>query len=177
MSLEEQLNSRIENARSQMNEKDDEIYENEIPAEYVEIASDFSMLMSWMKSEHLNFRLKKKNPKKDYEVIARNLTKNKEKMKEFNKGLNAKKEFIRNIRLKINEAEKKKNLEGIIEEIDKRSERFEETLELIRETVGKLEGFKKVSPFHPRRKLKYFNLKKNKNWLVLILAKKWNFHQ
>ena len=74
--LEMQLNSRLANAKNQIIQNVEDINEAKIPEEYEEINEDFSILLSWVKSEQINLRLRKKNGMQDLDRLRNEIYQN-----------------------------------------------------------------------------------------------------
>ena len=150
--LEMQLNSRLANAKNQIIQNVEDFNEAKISEEYEEINEDFSILLSWVKSEHINLRLKKKNGMRDLDRLENEIYQNERNIIAMNKKLKQKRKFVKDLIMNLKKKEKIQILEKLVTEMDLRSEKNEMKVIFLKKTIGKLEGFKNGQIMNQPRK-------------------------
>ena len=153
--LEMQLNSRLANAKNQIIQNVEDINEAKIPEEYEEINEDFSILLSWVKSEQINLRLRKKNGMQDLDRLRNEIYQNERNIVEMKKKFKQKQNFVKDLSMNLKKKEKIQTLEKLVTEMDLRSEGIEMEMIFLKKTIGKLEGFKNGQIMNQPRKFGY----------------------
>lgn len=150
--LEMQLNSRLANAKNQFQNTEDFNEATKIPEEYEEINEDFSILLSWVKSEHINLRLKKKNGMRDLDRLQNEIYQNERNLEAIKKNLKQTQNLVKELMMDLKKKEKIHIFEKLVTEMDLRSEKIEMTAMFLKKTIGKLEEFKNGQIMNQPRK-------------------------
>ena len=127
-----------------------------IPDEYSETYNDFTLLLSWMKSIDLNFRLRKNPHIKETQKMKEFYNKINKKFKSLKVLMKSKSNFVKTTKNEIANNQKKCDFDiignNLLEEIHKNLEECNKKIHLLQDLEIKLESFKKISPkYHPRK--------------------------